>query len=181
MWHRRNWIFAGTLLGWYRQCSLIPHDKDMDTASWIHYFEDWMIPYFKTHPTLKMYVKFGRPDDSLEFKMGHKNKRTIDLFWLYPLSGKNQSWVGIQTFDGKYTKKISLYPNIRRICTADLHGYLVNIPCNFVDLIHLEYGANTWNKPNSNYNYAKDANNWRINGTWTKKQWTGGEVYKVMQ
>ena len=54
VWEKRNWIFAGTLLGWYRQCSLIPHDLDMDTASWIHDFEDWMIEFYRKHSLLKV-------------------------------------------------------------------------------------------------------------------------------
>lgn len=181
VWEKRNWIFAGTLLGWYRQCSLIPHDLDMDTASWIHDFEDWMIEHYRQHPLLKMYVKFGLKDDSLEFKMGNKRKRTIDLFWMYPGPAKNQSWLGIQTFDGKYTKKVSFYPEITRICTADLHGYLVYVPCDTWSIIKMEYGEKHWFEPNPKYDYKKDAFNWRINGTWTAKQWKGGAVYKVFQ
>lgn len=186
-WHRSNWIFAGTLLGWYRQCSLIPHDLDMDTVSWISDFSPWMIPFFKTHPTLQLYVKFGLVDDSLEFKMGKKSKRTIDLFWLYPHEGKptlpelkTESWLGIQTFDGKYTKKVSYYPSIDSICSTDLHGYLVYIPCDVWPLINIEYGKD-WFEPNPKYDYKKDAYNWRTNGSWTARQWRGGEVYKVYQ
>ena len=180
-WERRNWIFAGTLLGWYRQCSLIPHDQDMDTASWIHDFQDWMIEHYRKHPLLKMYVKFGLKDDSLEFKMGDKRKRTIDLFWMYPGPAKNQSWLGIQTFDGKFTKKISFYPTITKICSADLHGYLVYVPCDTWSIIKIEYGVKNWFEPNPKYDYKNDAFNWRINGSWTAKQWRGGAVYKVFQ
>lgn len=180
-WERRNWIFAGTLLGWYRQCSLIPHDQDMDTASWIHDFQDWMIEHYRKHPLLKMYVKFGLKDDSLEFKMGDKRKRTIDLFWMYPGPAKNQSWLGIQTFDGKFTKKISFYPTITKICSADLHGYLVYVPCDAWSIIKIEYGVKNWFEPNPKYDYKNDAFNWRINGSWTAKQWRGGAVYKVFQ
>ena len=69
---------------------------------------------------------------------------------------------------------------IKQICSADLHGYLVFIPCNVLPLIEIEYGKNFMD-PNPKIKYAIDAHNWRINGTWTKKQWKGGEVYKVYQ
>jgi hypothetical protein len=111
----------------------------MDTAQWIEDFEDWMIEFFVKHPLLKIYVKFGRKDDSLEFKMGNKNWYTIDLFWLYPET--DYTWMGIQTFDGRFTKKILMYPKFSRICSADLHGYLVYVPCDSWTIISHEYGA----------------------------------------
>lgn len=177
---RRNWLFAGSMLGWYRQCSIIPHDRDLDTATWIEDFDDWMIPYFAKHPVVPIYVKFGRKDDSLEFKMGNKLKRTIDLFWVFPGPGKDQVWSGFQTFDGKYTKKYNFFPAFREICATDLHDYLVYVPCNAKSIIEFQYGKDAWYKPNQKYNY-RYANNSHVNGTWTAKQWKSGEVYKLYQ
>ena len=153
----------------------------MDTASWVEDFEDWMIPFYQNHPTLKIHIKFGRKDDSLEFRLGDKNRKTIDLFWMYPGPEINQSWVGVQVFDGKYTKKIEVFPRISDICSADLHGFLVFVPCDSFALIKAVYGKDSWFSRKSNYDYKKEASNSRVNGTWTKKQWEGGEVYEVFQ
>ena len=140
-----------------------------------------MISHYKQHPILYMAARFGKPDDSLEFKFGDVRKRTLDLFWMYPGPGLNQSWSGIQSFDGNYTKLISLFPVIKYICAAELHGYLVYVPCDTWSIIRIEYGENTWFEPFSNYSYKRDASNYRTNGSWTQRQWRGGEVYRNYQ
>jgi len=169
-WRKRSLIFAGTLLGWYRQCSLIPYDHDVDVVSWIDDFEPWIQNFFvknKVGPRIDRV--FGRPNDSLEFRMRYPGPWTLDLFWLYRT--KDFTWLGIQTFDKKHTKKISIYPPFERICTAELHGYMVYAPCNAEELLKHEYGEKTWNQPKKKYSYASDAKNWRKNGTWTDAEW----------
>ena len=154
----------------------------MDTGSWISDFDDWMIEYYRNHPVVPMYVKFGLEEDSLEFKMGNKRKKTIDLCWVYPGPALNETWIGVQTFDGKYTKMMSLYPIVEKVCSADLHGYLVYVPCDPGSIITYEYGAQGWFQPKYKRNdYTKDAFNLRVNGSWTAKQWKSGQVYKVFQ
>ena len=57
--------------GWYRQCSLIPHDHDVDTVSWIEDFEPWIQDFFiKNKQNGGPYIDrvFGLKDDSLEFR-----------------------------------------------------------------------------------------------------------------
>ena len=109
-------------------------------------------------------------------------KKTIDLQWVYPGPAANESWIGVQTFDGKYTKMMSIYPIVEKVCLADLHGYLVHVPCNPWSIIKHEYGAKSWFEPmNRKNDYTKDAFNLRVNGSWTAKQWISGLVYKVFQ
>ena len=183
-WEKRIWIFAGSLLGWYRQCSIIGFDRDADTSMSIRDFEPWMIPYFLKHPFLRIRWKLGRQNDSLEFKFygqGFSGAQTLDLFWMY--TEKTYSWVGIQTFNAARLKRISYYPLVfDKICSGDLHGFLIRVPCDTKAVIHHEYGEDSWMTPNPQYNFHRDSKNFRDNGTWTAAEWGkdgNGEVYAV--
>ena len=125
----RNWIFADTLLGWYSQCSISPYGRDVDTASWISDFDDSMIEhYYRENPDLRMYIEFGLKNDSFRFETENdKDESTINLFWMSPRPAANQFWNGLRIFDDIDDAK--LHPAIAEICAADLHGYLVYVPC----------------------------------------------------
>ena len=71
-----------------------------------------------------------------------------------------------------------IYPLLRRLCTAELHGYLVNIPCDALAMVQTEYGAEGWFQPNKNFSWISGPNNVVIDGKWTPKEWDGGEVYE---
>jgi len=69
-----------------------------------------------------------------------------------------------------------------KICSADLNGFLVRIPCDTQSVIHHEYGVEEWKDPNPKYNFHRDSKNFRDNGTWTKEEWGfggNGEVYSI--
>ena len=123
----RNWIFANTLLGWYRQCSISLYGRDVDTASWISDLDESMIDrYYRENPFLKMYTELRLKNDSLRFKTGNNDETTINLFWMPFRPAANQFWNGFQIFNESDTK---LHQAVAEICTADLHGYLVYVPC----------------------------------------------------
>jgi hypothetical protein len=103
---------------------------------------------------LKIIRVFGRQDDSLEYKLTGWGTYSLDLFWMY--HAKNYSWLGIQTFDKKHTKKISVYPDFRKICTGELHGYRVYVPCDTRSIIETEYGKQTWFEPKTKYRCSYD-------------------------
>jgi len=188
-WGVYNWLASGSLLGWFRQCSAIPYTTDADTASWAHQYQDWMKGYFLgTDKMLHLWRKYGRKEDSLEFTFKTSRCR-IDVFFTYegvnPPKNKaiptgrdvRYNWFGVQTFDN-YKKGKSLYPLIERLCTAELHGYLVNIPCDPEAIVKAEYGAEKWFEPVKNYNWVSSPNNVVIDGKWTPAEWDGGEVYE---
>ena len=69
-----------------------------------------------------------------------------------------------------------------KLCSADLNGFLVRVPCDTAAVIHHEYGAEDWLYPNPEYNFHRDSKNYRDNGTWTKEEWGvggRGEVYSL--
>uniref|UniRef100_A0A1I7WC90 LicD family protein n=1 Tax=Heterorhabditis bacteriophora TaxID=37862 RepID=A0A1I7WC90_HETBA len=86
---------GGTLLGWYRECSIIPHTKDIDFAIRIEEHKPSLLEDLQKNTTLfKVKRKFGRVDDNYEFTLIPTNskKPMIDIFWLY--SSQKNSWVG---------------------------------------------------------------------------------------
>lgn len=185
-WEKRIWIFAGSLLGWYRQCSFINFDRDADTSMSIDDFKPWMIPFFLKHPFLRIFAKYGRQNDSLEFKFygqGFTGAQTVDLFWMY--REKMYNWVGIQTFAKNRLKRISHYPLVfNKICSGDLHGFLIRVPCDTKAVIYHEYGEDSWITPDPNYNFHIHSKNFRDNGTWTAAEWGTvgeGEVFQVFE
>jgi len=188
-WDMYNWICSGSLLGWYRQCAAIPYTSDADTASWAYQYKEWMKEYFLgKDKELHLWRKYGRANDSLEFTLKAKDCR-IDLFFMYEgvnppknnvvPSGKNQryNWMGVQTFDN-YKKGKEIFPVIDRLCSADLHGYLVNIPCSPLKMIQAEYGPDKWFEPMKNFNWISSPNNVVIDGKWSPEDWDGGAVYE---
>ncbi|CAG9540827.1 unnamed protein product, partial [Cercopithifilaria johnstoni] len=153
----RNWaiqlsmtpmLCAGTLLGWYRQCGIIPYTHDIDFAIFIeeHYNEfpeDVMSSSF-----MKLSLRFNKPEDLLEYKVYIDNSIPMDIFFLY--HNQNSSWVGGLSYTTKYR---FIYPQINRTCSTDLLGYLMYVPCNALDVLVSEYGLN-WSVPLHSSNYS---------------------------
>ena len=136
-----------------------------------------MIPYLRDHPLLKLLWKLGKPDDSLEFKMGLiEEERSIDMFFMYPGPAENETWTGHQPMDDEHSKEFNVYPRFHRVCTADLHGYLVYVPCDPLPLLQYEYGYAEWMIPRGD-----QIHNRRENGTWLEGLWERGEVFRDYQ
>ena len=80
----------------------------------------------------------------------------------------------------KHMQAKSIYPALRRLCTAELYEYLVNIPCDPLAMIQADYGQESWFKMvhQKNYNYVSSPYNVVIFGKWTPQEWDGGEVFE---
>jgi hypothetical protein len=89
----------------------------------------------------------------LTFTVG-KNSPPVDLFTVYSLN-KTHDYLTVFDF-GEHSSEQAVYPAIRDICSGDLHGKLVKVPCNAEEVVIAEYGPK-WkiDFPSSEYNYLE--------------------------
>uniref|UniRef100_A0A2K6VJH6 LicD/FKTN/FKRP nucleotidyltransferase domain-containing protein n=1 Tax=Onchocerca volvulus TaxID=6282 RepID=A0A2K6VJH6_ONCVO len=146
----RNWaiehgatpmLYAGTLLGWYRECGIIPYTHDIDFAIFIEEHYDKFPEHIMNSTFMKLSLRFNKPEDLLEYKVYIENGIPMDIFFLY--HNENSSWTGGLADKTKYR---FIYPLINRTCATDLLGYLMYVPCNALDVITSEHGKN-WSQP----------------------------------
>ncbi|XP_064901743.1 ribitol-5-phosphate transferase FKTN isoform X3 [Columba livia] len=75
------WLSSGTCLGWYRQCNVIPHSKDVDLGVFIRDYKADIIPAFQK-AGLPLKHKFGKVEDSLELSFQGDDVK-LDIFFFY--------------------------------------------------------------------------------------------------
>ncbi|VDK78994.1 unnamed protein product [Litomosoides sigmodontis] len=166
----RNWaiergmtpmLYAGTLLGWYRECGIIPYTHDIDFVVFIEEYYDRLPKDIINSSFMKLSVRFNKPEDLLEYKVYIEDSIPMDIFFLY--HNQKISWVGGLHRSTKYR---FIYPFINRTCSSDLLGYLMYVPCNALNVIVSEHGKN-WLKPlhSSKYEWNKSPLNIRNAGT----------------
>ena len=78
---KHYWLFGGTLLGWYRDCGIIPHTTDMDVAVRASQLDSPLVDAFRGKPKLPLTTAFGRRNDSFEMRAQDANAQ-IDIFYL---------------------------------------------------------------------------------------------------
>ena len=139
----RSWLNCGSLLGWYRQCSLIPKDPDIDL---LHYSSPEFYPRIHADILAKKNVftkilanavnedKPGGYQRGFYWKLAVKSGINVDTYFYYShkLYDMNHKKGDIKYFD--FTDKI---------CSADMHGYRVYVLCMYEknrDLSRVYYG-----------------------------------------
>ncbi|VDM52162.1 unnamed protein product [Angiostrongylus costaricensis] len=111
---------GGTLLGWYRECDIIPHTTDVDFAALIEEHNPDLLTNLQNNGTkFRLTRILGRVNDSYEFtfKPLDSDRLSVDLFWMY--SSENDSWVGGTSSDGskyKYTYPKCVNHDLVTIC-----------------------------------------------------------------
>ncbi|CAA9991444.1 W02B3.4-like N-terminal domain-containing protein [Caenorhabditis elegans] len=174
---------GGTFLGWYRECTVIPHTTDMDLAV---FSENWNPEFleFLWSRQSKFRVKrqFGMVNDSFEITVLPKTRfqTLVDVFLLYnegnKTDGTEYRWAGGTGPDGSKYKYI--YPPYDPWCSADLLGHIFWVTCTPEAKVTLEYGPN-WHLDQNSLNYAWNAaRNSVPNGRFTEKQMKN-EVYNI--
>ena len=153
------WIACGTLLGWYRQCTVTPYTGDTDFASWAKYVQNKSTSNFNAETTLQealeelesqlgLYRRFGEPTATLEYTFLYAVQERVDLFFAYS-NGSHLMTPLHEPISGRYTYNV--YPPFR-LCSVALLGVKLLAPCDPERLITVEYGA-TWRQPITPYNY----------------------------
>ena len=57
--YKHYWLAGGTLLGWYRDCGIISHTKDVDLAIWSHEYDDKINRMFIGNSVVNTWLALG--------------------------------------------------------------------------------------------------------------------------
>jgi phosphorylcholine metabolism protein LicD len=91
---KHYWLAGGTLLGWYRNCGIIPYTHDVDFAIWFDEYDQSVKNHFEKNETVKLIKEFGTLNDSYELRLVDM-KYSYDIFITYKI-GKEKQWCGYQ-------------------------------------------------------------------------------------
>ncbi len=56
---KHYWLAGGTLLGWYRDCGIIPHTQDVDMAVWAHEYDNRIKRHFLGNKLVRLWGSLG--------------------------------------------------------------------------------------------------------------------------
>ena len=153
------WFDGGSLLGWNRECGVLPFDHDIDVITYLHLMNNSydLIEQMAKMVNMPWAVEeiFGFPWDALQVRLWNFVTRWgFDIFFAYHDvdQADDGHWIaGYHPSPFKSFCKLS-YPReaFEEICSAELHGQLIHVPCK-PDLVHdAEYGP-TWRNPSKEF------------------------------
>jgi hypothetical protein len=152
------------VLGWYRDCSIIPHTQDVDFAILADEYDTRLKKTFIGNKIVRLWSTLGLLNDSYEFRM-FNDRFTFDLFLVYKTNQTHQ-WCGYQVNRSKFRRWL---PNFVELCSAELLSSKFMVPCDPVKYLNAEYGnEKRWKTPKaSNYTWS----NVVYNSKWTDYEW----------
>ncbi|KAJ9580943.1 hypothetical protein L9F63_023876 [Diploptera punctata] len=160
----RFWISSGTCLGYFRQCDIIPHSKDVDIGIFITDYTEQILPEFLAHGfTLKHW--FGKINDSLELSFTSGDLK-LDIFFFYE-DGRFVWNGGTQAKTGKKFKYI--FPRFT-LCWTEFLELKVRVPCETQAYVEANYGSD-WFTPLTRWDWKSSPPNVRENGEWASDEW----------
>ncbi|CAD6185710.1 unnamed protein product [Caenorhabditis auriculariae] len=167
---------GGTLLGWYRECTVIPHTLDLDLMVMEKDVKPAFIESLKNGQTDFYLIRtLGEYNDTFEITLrpNYSQKPHIDIFTMY--TEMNGTWTGGTDDDG--TKYKYTFPPYDPYCSASLFGHIFWVTCSPERMLEVEYGKN-WRKdyPTSEFDWSASQKNVKQNGRWNKS-----DISRVIQ
>uniref|UniRef100_A0AC34FHY3 LicD family protein n=1 Tax=Panagrolaimus sp. ES5 TaxID=591445 RepID=A0AC34FHY3_9BILA len=157
----------GTLLGWYRNCGFIPHTHDIDFYIKAEEYIDGFEKAYINDTKFPLLRKIGKKEYGLEMTFRNKYNKSeawTDIFYLYENNATTQ-WSGLITDANIMERAKCIIPNVEKLCTGDLYGYLFFIPCNYLGVIKANNGFN-WDRSNSKAGYFEKGQQTYPDGNW---------------
>ncbi|TKR92314.1 hypothetical protein L596_006995 [Steinernema carpocapsae] len=162
----------GTLLGWYRNCGVIPYTTDIDISIKVGEFSEEFLQSMKGHTKFKLLRSIGDAEYAREMTVqipGSGGNSYADVFYRYPVNASFE-WTGI-TYgqDSGWSRLRCVFPTISDLCTGEISGELFFVPCNFLANIQASYGNTDWLEPqDKNYYYTGHDRLVFSDGNWNK-------------
>uniref|UniRef100_A0A914LAH8 Uncharacterized protein n=1 Tax=Meloidogyne incognita TaxID=6306 RepID=A0A914LAH8_MELIC len=168
-------LMGGTLLGWARECSLIPHTTDTDFGMFSDEHSEALLREILSSKIFEIYLVLGRLKDSFELCVFVDEIR-IDLFYVYKTknSSENSSISGMRTESKLKQRMRWVYPKLSgEICAVEMHGRLLHVLCDYYKIVESEYGKEGWKKdhPTDNFVWDKSHKNVESMEKYPEKEW----------
>lgn len=132
------------------------HTTDMDFGTWSTFAD-----YNRTE-AMKLYqdgmalkIIYGFPENLYEqayYAFNPKKLFWADLFFVYPEKDRNVVSLHIIASKGVYPYYMEKFTEL---CSSDLFGYIVHIPCDPIPVIKSDYGVN-WTQPSESHGLGKN-------------------------
>ena len=137
-------MWKSYIIGWYRDCGIIPHTQDVDISIYEDEYDDEIKKWFLGNPIVHLRLTLGIKRKAYEFRMSGCSF-TYDIFLMYKISKK-------KICNYYHQEKIYsvCFPPIEELCSAELFGYKFIIPCNYINIITLQYG-DQWSVPDGKF------------------------------
>ncbi|KAK0420186.1 hypothetical protein QR680_014558 [Steinernema hermaphroditum] len=163
-------LMFGSLLGWYRNCGMIPYTADIDVAVKIAQYNETFAEKHKKMWNYGIHRVLAKKEYGLEMTIripGTKKDANADIFYLYP-HNSTYEWMSITYSKSSGWKRLkTMTPTVKELCTGDIDGHLFFVPCNYMESISASMG-NDWQEPLEHFGYTGNGKLTYSDGSWNE-------------
>lgn len=164
-WEMPFWLSSGTLLGWYRQCDIIPYSVDVDVGAFITDHTSDLLRKLKDS-RLALEHKFGKVEDSLQYAFDMGDVK-LDIFFFYEDKVLKRMWNGGTDYESG--EKFKYIFEKFDLCWTEFFGMRVRVPCDPETYLKANYGPN-WFTPAKSWDWKTSPFNVHPNGEWASEE-----------